>query len=239
MMRVWLSLWCVAVLALAGCSSPSENVADYVIDLADPVALQATSASAMGDVTSVRFALVRSGASVFIDPAAVIAINSIDGRFVVPGSADAVLQVTVNDSLNTKLGAVAIDDEVWLSNPVTGKFETLPPGFDIDPSLFFDPKGGWEPLINELVDLTVVGQEQGPEGETLFHVTGTAPAARMQAITAGLVRDQDVELDLWLLPLTGQVARIEFSTVFDGETSDWVLELRDYGETFEIVPPEE
>ena len=33
--------------------------------------------------------------------------------------------VTVDESLSTKLGAVAIDDEVWLSNPVTGTFEPL------------------------------------------------------------------------------------------------------------------
>jgi hypothetical protein len=202
----------------------------------DAEALQELSAETMGAVTSVRFTLARTGAPVFIDQVESIALDSIEGRFVVPGSADAILRVTVNGSLGTKLGAVAIDDEVWLSNPVTGKFETLPRGFDIDPSLFFDPKGGWQPLIAGLNNVVFVAEED--RSGTRYHLTGTAPADRMQAITAGLVRGQDVDLDLWLHPVTAAVTAVEFSTDFDGASSHWVLELLDYGEAFEIAPPE-
>ena len=189
----------------------------------------------MGEVDSVRFQLVRSGAPVYIDQVESIALDELEGRFALPASADAILQVTVNDALGTRLGAVAIGDEVWLSNPVTGKFETLPPGFDLDPSLFFDPKGGWQPLIESLRDVTFTGEL--PNGR--YAVTATAPAERMQSITAGLVRGQDVELDLELNPITAEVLAIAFSTEFDGATTDWVLNLGDYGESFEIVPPQE
>lgn len=189
----------------------------------------------MGAVTSVRFTLERTEAPVYIDAAESMSLDALDGRFSAPGSADAILEITVNGSLGTKIGAVAIDDEVWMSNPVTGTFETLPPGFDIDPSLFFDPEDGWRPLIEGLTDVTFIAEEQR-EG-TRYHLTGTAPAADMQSITAGLVRGQDVELDLWLHPVTAQVTAIEFTTEWQGELSDWVLELRDYGESFEITDP--
>lgn len=189
----------------------------------------------MGTVTSVRFTLERTEAPVYIDAAESMSLDALDGRFSAPGSADAILEITVNGSLGTKIGAVAIDDEVWMSNPVTGTFETLPPGFDIDPSLFFDPEDGWRPLIEGLTDVTFIAEEQR-EG-TRYHLTGTAPAADMQSITAGLVRGQDVELDLWLHPVTAQVTAIEFTTEWQGELSDWVLELRDYGESFEITDP--
>ncbi len=242
--RLWLTLGIslVALLALGACSSggdttPEPDAADKLAT-GDVAALQLTSSEAMAAVESVRFTLERTGAPVFIDPASVIALDLLEGRFIVPGSADAILQVSVNESLNTKLGAVAIDDEVWLSNPVTGNFETLPPGFDIDPSQFFDPKGGWQPLIAELRDVVFVAEESRG-GSTRYHLTATAGSERIQAVTAGLVRNQDVDLDLWLDPVTGEVASMEFSTVFDGATSDWKLELFDFGETFEIVPPVE
>ena len=61
----------------------------------------------------------------------------------------------------------------------------------------------------------------------------------MQAITAGLVAGQSVDLDLWLHPVTAEVTSVTFSTEFDGATSDWVLELTEYGETFDISPPVE
>lgn len=224
-----------SVVLLVACGA-GEDLGGEPLDL-EPVSLQAMSAEVMGQVTSVRFGLERTGAPVFIDGAQSIALDNIDGRFSVPGSADAILGVTVNGSLRTELGAIAIDDEVWLSN-LTGGFETLPPGFDIDPSLFFDPVGGWMPLIAGLSDVAVVGEEQR-NGATRYHLNGTAPAERMQAITAGLVSGQDVVIDLWLHPVTAEVTSVEFSTDFDGDTSNWVLELTEYGETFDISPPAE
>lgn len=203
----------------------------------DAAGLQATSAEAMGAVTSVRFSLERTGSPVFIDQIESIALDALEGRFQSPGSAEAILEVTVNGSLRTKLGAVAIGEEVWVSDPVTGKFETLPPGFDLDPSLFFDPKDGWLPLIEGLTDVEFV-DEVDRDGTT-YQLRATALAANMESITAGLVSGQDVVLDLWLHPVTAEVRAIAFATEFEGATSEWVLELRDYGEEFQIQPPEE
>ena len=224
-------------MMLLGACGGGEDLGGEPLEL-EPVSLQAMSAEAMGQVSSVRFGLSRTGAPVFIDGAQSISLDNIDGRFSVPGSADAILGVTVSGALRTELGAIAVDDEVWLSNPTTGRFETLPPGFDIDPSLFFDPVGGWMPLISGLTNVEVVGEEQR-NNATRYHLSGTAPAERMQAITAGLVSGQDVELDLWLHPVTAVVTSVEFSTDFNGDVSDWVLELTEYGETFDISPPVE
>ena len=60
----------------------------------------------------------------------------------------------------------------------------------------------------------------------------------MQAITAGLVRGQDVDLDIWIQPVTAEVTELEFSTNFDGAQSDWLISLTEYGETFDISAPD-
>jgi len=117
---------------------------------ADPAEVVASAAAAMGEVTSVEFRLQRDGAPIFIDEFERIALDSLRGQFTVPTRAQAELSVTVNGNLATRLGAVAIDEEVWISNPVTGDFETLPAGYDIDPSRFFDPENGWRPLLATL-----------------------------------------------------------------------------------------
>ncbi len=93
---------------------------------ADATEIATSSATAMAAVTSVEFELERGGAPIFIDEFERIALDSLRGQFSVPGRAQAELNVTVNDNLATRLGAVAVDDEVWISNPVTGDFETLP-----------------------------------------------------------------------------------------------------------------
>ena len=110
----------------------------------------------------------------------------------------------------------------------------MPLGFDLDPSLFFDPENGWRPLISELTNVSFVAEEQ--RDGTRYHLRGTATEANMRRVTAGLVR-QDVEIDLWLHPVSALVTDMAFDTDWLGETSSWELTLRDYGASFEITDP--
>ena len=203
---------------------------------ADPDVIVADAAEAMRAVTSVEFELERSGAPVYIDEFESIALNELHGQFTVPNKAQAELTVKINDNLTTKLGAVAIDTEVWISNPVTGDFETLPAGYDIDPSKFFDPENGWRPLLVELQDVELIGIED--RGGERYHIRGVAPAPQVREITVGLVRGQDVPIDLWVHPDTSLVTAAELTTVIDGAESHWALALDNYGESFTINPPE-
>ncbi len=202
----------------------------------DPGALMQRSAVAMSGVSSVEFRLERDGAAVYIDQFEEIALDGLRGQFTVPTKAQAELTVTVSGNLPTKIGAVAIDTEVWISNPVTGDFETLPVGYDIDPSRFFDPEDGWQPLLANLRDVELVGIDD--RGGDRYHVRGIADAADVRNITVDLVRDQDVPVDFWIHPTTALVTAAEFTTVIDGADADWRLELADYGESFTIDPPE-
>jgi len=223
----------------ANASSPEDEQAADDGAVADPNAQATTivssAAEAMAGVSSVEFRLERGGAPIFIDEFKRIALDSLRGQFSVPGKAQAELEVTVNDNMATRLGAVAVDDEVWISNPVTGDFETLPAGYDIDPSKFFDPKGGWQPLLANLRDVRLVGVDD--RGGERYHITGTAPAAQVSDITVGLVKGQDVTVDMWIHPDTYLVTAAEFQTTIDGGTSDWKLELDHYGDEFTIEPP--
>jgi hypothetical protein len=202
---------------------------------ADPTAVVDAAAAAMAEVTSVEFRLERSGAPIYIDEFESLALDSLIGQFTIPTRARAQLTVTVDGNLTTEIGAVAIDDEVWISNPVTGDFETLPTGFDIDPSRFFDPEGGWQPLLANLRDVEMIGIDD--RGGDRYHVRGIAPAEEVANITVGLVRDQDVPVDLWIHPGTSLVTRAEFETEIDGARSEWALDLGSYGESFTIRPP--
>ncbi|MGA9275986.1 LppX_LprAFG lipoprotein [Ilumatobacter sp.] len=223
-------------LAACGGSSSSDEPTEPTIPT-DPETIVATSATAMGDTESVRFELERSGAPVYIDQVEQLALNSVVGQFEVPGSAQAVLEVEVGGNLVSELGAVALDDEIWLSNPITGVYEPLPTGIDVDPSMFFDPENGWKPLMEDLTDVEFIGVEER-DGVDRYRISATAPADRVEVITAGLVTDQDVEIDFWIQPVTGHVRTAEFTTTVDGEDVEWSLELSDYGEDFDIKPPE-
>ena len=91
-------------------------------------------------------------------------------------------------------------------------------------------------MLAELQDPVLVG-EVDRDGKR-YQISGVAPAANIQTISAGLVRDQDVPIDFWIHPVTGLVTAAEFTTTYQGAETDWVLELSDYGETFEISAPQ-
>ena len=226
-----------AALVITACGGSGDSEPTEPTIPADAASIVAASATAMGATESVRFELERTGAPVYIDQVEQLALNSVVGQFTVPGSAQAVLEVEVDGGLVSELGAVALDDEIWLSNPITGEFEPLPVGIDLDPSLFFDPQGGWQPLMEGLTDVELVGTEER-DGADRYHIAATAPADRVEAITAGLVQDQDVDIDFWIQPVTGEVRAVEFTTPVGGGQVTWELELSEYGEDFDIQPPE-
>ncbi len=230
-------LLAAATLLIAACGGGDADEPTEPTIPADADSVVAASATAMGATESVRFELRRNGAPVYIDQVEQLALNSIVGQFTVPGSAQAVLEVEVDGGLVSELGAVALDEDVWLSNPITGNFEPLPAGIDLDPSLFFDPTNGWQPLMEGLTDVELVGTE-ARDGATRYHIAATAPADRIETITAGLVRNQDVDIDFWIQPVTGHVRAVEFTTLVDGADVEWELELSEYDEDFDIQPPE-
>lgn len=230
--RTYLGLTLAGALLVAlvsgGCGGEDDQDlnpdANTVIDRA---------AQAIGEITSVAFALENSGAAPKIGPGGALTLEKVNGRIMIPDQADAVLSVSVAGSLRTTLGAVAIGDDVWLSNPITGEMEALPPGFDIDPRVFFDPSGGWRPLLAGLTDREFLEVE-----DDLYHVRGTAEPDHLATVTAGLVQGQRVPVDLWIDPTNNLVTRVEFTVDLDGEPSQWSLELSDYDQPFTIEPPE-
>ncbi len=195
---------------------------------ADPDTLIDDAADAMAAVTSVRFELRRSGAPVHIDPANSLSLDSAVGRLQVPTSAEALLTVTVDGSLVTELGAVAVDATIWLSNPITGVFEPLPTGYDLDPRDFFDPEGAWKPFLQSLADAELVDQD----GDR-YHLRATAPGDQLGAVTAGLVDGTDHEIDLWLHPTAAHVTRL----VVAHDGTSWDLRLSEFDVPVRIEPP--
>lgn len=220
----------IAAIALAGCSLPEAS--GPVLPL-DAEQLTATSAETMAAVESVRFRLEANGDPVFIDPLRTLALVDVEGRFVVPAKADALLTVEVNESLRTQLGAIAIDAEAWLSNPITGVFEPLPESYGLDPSRFFDPEQGWRPLIENLTEVETIGTD-----DLGHHLRAVATGDDIRRVTAGLAARQDTPVELWLDVRTAAVVRAEFETSIDGATTAWILELEDYGTEVTIEPPD-
>lgn len=228
----------LAALTIAGsaCGGDSEPAADELD--AEIATLLTASAEAMGSVDTVRFEIERGGVPVYIDTTGTLEFKDAVGRFVAPQAADAVVKVAIQ-GLNVQIGAIAIDGTVWLSNPITGDWEPAPSSYAFDPTTLFSPEVGWRPLLGgELQNAELVGREV-VDDVARYHITGIAPQQRIETITANLVRDQDVAVDIWIDATTGHILEVIFDATTAAGVSTWDLRFFDYGADIAIVPPDE
>ena len=228
----------LAVLAAAcsdGAGPTTTTTAPVVTIPADVETILAASAVAMGEIESVHFTITRAGALVSIDEAGTITFDSAEGRYGPPGGADALIKARVGD-INVQAGAIAIDGTTYIN--LLGRWEPVPDAYQFDPAALFDPDVGWRPLLAEgYTDVTLLGTEERGGVDT-YHLTGTAREDRVESITAGLVSNQDVELELWIDAATAQVREVAFFATSTNGQSFWTLTFTEYGADVTIEAPD-
>ena len=191
----------------------------------------------MGSVDTVQFSIERSGEPVYIDTRGFLEFVSATGRYAAPGAADALVTVSAV-GLSTEVGAVVIEGATWLTNPITGAWEPTPAGYTFDPATLFDPDVGFRAMLSEGSSSVEEVGEETVEEEALRHLRFTASGARVEVVTAGMVQGENVTIDAWIEPETGELRRAAFSTQIGQAPTDWDLRLFDYGADIAISPPD-
>ncbi len=239
----------VAVLVLglalgaAGCSSgDDEGGADDAPLTVDGVL--AASAAAMADVETAAFVLEQEGAAVPIDESGQLLFRAADGRVARPASAEAVVTV---DALGftTEVGAIAIDGDIWFTNPLSGEWLEAPDSFTFDPAALFDPEDGFAGILAEVVpNAELLGtvdeatEDGGPEGDGPWHrVEATVSAERVEVLTGGLLA-AETTIDAWIDTDTDRLSLVRFELPIGDEISAWRMVITDYDFEIDIAPPE-
>jgi len=225
----------IAVLLLlsmsaASCGGGGAAPPAASVDVDD---LISRAADAMASLESARFTMERSGAVVEV---AGLEFATAEGQYAAPSSARAILGMKVGD-LSVDIGTIAIEDRVWLTNPLTGGWEEITGGTGFNIAVIFDSRVGWVPLLtDDLSGIEYLGMRDGGEGSR--HVIhGTIAASRIEFLTAGLVEAQSVESDIWLHPESGHITRVEFETTMEAGVSRWVIEMSDFDAPVTIDAP--
>ena len=234
MTRRWFLLLGLFVVMLAGaCSSGSESTDD--VESLDIDGVRSIAAAAMADVDTVLFTIELEGAEVFIDSSGSVGFRTAEGRYAAPSSADAVVGVDAF-GLATEVGAIAIDGEVWITNPLTGAWEPAPEAFTFDPAQLFDAEVGFSALLADGLSNAVLVSPD-PDQDQRYHITADVDPDRVAALTGGLVDDVD-NVDLWVDATSGHLTEVTFDVGITAGGTSWLLLLTDYGSPVTIVEPD-
>lgn len=230
MKRLTLSIVVAGFLA-ASCGGDPESTTTTAA--ADATAVLAGAGPVLQNLETVGFEIIVEGDPVYIDGAELLAASSAEGQYEAPESFQAVVDVKTF-GLSVELGAVSIGEDQWITNPVTGEWEQLPPGYGFDPLTLFDPEVGLGATLNQgLADAAFVEE---PEGANIYLVTGVVAGDRVAALTAGLVEEPDVVIVLTIDADTLEVQEAAFDT--GGGASQWTVRFSDFNEPVSIEPPE-
>ena len=214
-----------------GCSDPVADDGRSAVELAEDAA------AAMADVETAAFSIEQRGSEISLDQTGLLTFESADGRYASPASAQAVVAVEAS-GFRTEVGAVAIEGEVWMTNPLTGVWDVAPPGFGFDPATLFDPEQGFPALLAEGAAEAKLVEPPGNDDEpTGLHLRMDVPAERLAVITSGLVR-VDTETDLWVDPATSRLNEVRFAVPVADQTSNWSVAFSDYDAEVTIEAPE-
>ena len=234
-MRLRMTALLVATsVVVAACSSTDATTTTSPPTAAE---LLEKSAATMGSVDTVQFSIVRGGEPVYIDTQGFLEFVSATGRYAAPGAAEALVTVSAL-GLSTEVGAVVIEGDTWLTNPITGLWEPTPPGYTFDPATLFDPEVGFRAMLREGIPTVEDLGDELVEEETFRHVRFTAAGPRVEVITAGMVRGEDVVIDAWIEPVSGELRRATFPTAIGALPTEWDLTFFDFGADITITPPD-
>lgn len=210
-------------LLVAACGGSAQSAPP-----ADAVRLDAS--AAMATVTAASFTIVRDGAPITISG---LEFASATGVYAAPDRARAVLEVKAGD-VTARLGTIAVGDRVWLTDPVTGRWNELDPGTGFNPAVVFDVDVGWAAILG--TDMADAVSESKDADRVLL--TGTVSADRVGVLTAGLAEPQPTEIEMLIDRSSWRLAIVAFETSGPNGVSSWRIEISDYDEPVDVEPPD-
>lgn len=212
----------LTIVALAACGS-GEDAAPPL----EPEEVVTRSSAAMAAMESASFEMEVRGAPVEIEG---LEFAGVKGDYSAPASSVAVLEMRVG-TVTVEMSTISIGNRTWLTDPFTGAWSELPQGVGFNPATVFGSEG-WVSLLNKDLSGAAV---RGRGGNYLL--AGSVAAGRVERLTAGIVADQQVEIELVIDSKTFHVLTADFSTESNEGTTDWHIELGGFNRTVAIEAP--
>jgi lipoprotein LprG len=211
----------------SGASPVSDVSADDVL---------ASASDAWAETESAHFTLDVEG-DAYLDSDETIKLVGADGDIKRPGSVAAKASVDAQISV-IDISMVAVDGEIFITNLLSGNWERAPDDFSYDPSVLFSDTDGVGPIMTELQNAEVEGTED-VNGQSAYRVTGTVSADRVEAITAGTIEGDEIEVTLWIGVDDAKLLRVVLTEPEGVRESPatWTLNLTEHNKEIEIEAP--
>jgi LppX/LprAFG-like lipoprotein len=199
--------------------------------------LRATSKK-LAETPSLHFTLDING-DAYIDDQHTIRLIEADGDVVRPDKVVASFKVNVLNTVNATISMITIGDQHWSTDLISGKWISAPSEFSYDPGVLFDNTHGIGPVMDQVTNATLVGEES-LDGKNVYHIHADVPQSIIGDLTSNTMEGDPISVDLWIDSTTSDLLRVQLAEPKDNgkdHPATWTLDLSKHGESIEINPP--
>ena len=231
----FFSLLTIVSVMAAGAAQPAPAT-PATPDAATAI-LQSASAR-LAQTTSLHFTIKVDG-DAYIDDKDTIRLIQAEGDVVRPDRVVATFKVNVLNTVNASISMITIGDQHWSTDLISGKWISAPTEFSYNPGNLFDNSTGIGPVMSQVTNATIVGEES-IDGHNTTHVHADVPQALINGITSNTMVGDTISVDLWIDSTSFDLIRAQLAEPKDNgkdHPATWTLDLSKHGEPIEINPP--
>jgi len=175
--------------------------------------------------------------NVYLNSSHTLALRGADGEAERPDRATADAKVTLAGA-NVSVKIIAIGNDEYMTNFLTGNWEPAPAGLNYNPAVLFDPDKGIQGVLDKVNDPRRVGTDD-ISGSTAVHVTGTVARAAVEPMTGNAFSSDPIDFAIWVDQSTKDILKIELhdTTTGGAPAASWTLQLSQQNQPVTITKP--
>jgi lipoprotein LprG len=226
----------IGIMTLIACgrAKPGKNPSATSVMTAQT--LLSNASTRFDQTNSLHFVLQIQG-NIALDQANTLKLHGAEGDLTRPDSAQAKADVTFFGA-TISLKFVSIGKDQYITNPITGAWETAPANLGYDPAVLYDSNQGITHVLGALQNPTIAGSET-IDGEDAYHVTATVAKADAQSIAAGALTNATPAIDLWITKKSYDIVKLTLNDAgaAGASTTIWTLLISKQNEPVTIQRP--
>ncbi len=189
---------------------------------------------AWNETASFHFSLTLTARTIALDESGVLSFDEAEGDVVAPDrvQAETLIQTPFG---STTVAYIAIADEQWLTNPLSGQWEAAPAGLATDVSGLFHPEGGIGALLADMQALERSPDEE-VDGVPTVRLRGTLPGTLLSDFATDL--PETVNVELWAGVADSRIRKLVITEpTEEGPTPTWTFLFSQFDAAPAIEPP--
>lgn len=199
----------------------------------NPAEILSKAGDAMLAMKSARFSLLREGEPAVFDAATGMSFTEASGEYQAPDRVRAQVKVTLFGNV-LQIEIYWLPEGVFISNPLTQKFEPAPADLGFNGAAMFQADGMPAVLKEGIQNPQRAGMET-IEGVETIHITGEADGAVLAPLMAGALESGTLyPVDVWVDKSTFVPVRVHIT---EPDGNGWLIDLFDINADIEVQLP--